>query len=39
LLHNCASDPDKFYLLTSANQITLTFDEISFKIVHLHLSQ
>jgi hypothetical protein len=25
--------------LTSANQIILTFDEISFKIVHLHLSQ
>jgi len=39
LLQNCASDPDKFYLLTSANQIISTFDEISFKIVHLHLSQ
>ncbi len=39
LLQNCASDSTKFYLLTSANQIISTFDDISFKIVKLHLSQ
>jgi hypothetical protein len=39
LLENCASDPTKFYLLTSAAQIISTFDDISFKIVKLHLAQ
>jgi Flp pilus assembly protein TadG len=39
LLKNCASDPTKFYLLTSADQIISTFDDISFKIVKLHLAQ
>jgi Flp pilus assembly protein TadG len=39
LLQNCASDPSKFYLLTSASQIISTFDDISFKIVQLHLSK
>ncbi len=39
LLKNCASDPTKFYLLTSASQIISTFDDISFKIVKLHLAQ
>jgi Flp pilus assembly protein TadG len=39
LLQNCASDPSKFFLLTSASAIISTFDDISFKITHLHLSQ
>src|SRR5665213_55409 len=38
LLQNCASDSSKFFLLTSANQIISTFDDISFKITQLHLS-
>ena len=38
LLQNCASDPNKFFLLTSANQIISTFDSISFKITQLHLA-
>jgi Flp pilus assembly protein TadG len=39
LLENCASDKSKFYLLTSASQIISTFDDISFKIVRLHLAR
>jgi hypothetical protein len=39
LLQNCASDPTKFFLLTSANQIISTFDNISFQITQLHLSK
>jgi Flp pilus assembly protein TadG len=39
LLQNCASDPSKFFLLTSANQIITTFDNISFKITQLHLAK
>ena len=39
LLENCASDSSKFYLLTSASQIITTFDDISFKIVKLHLAK
>ncbi len=39
LLENCASDKSKFYLLTSASQIISTFDDISFKIVRLHLAK
>ena len=39
LLENCASDKSKFYLLTSASQIISTFDDISFKIVKLHLAK
>jgi Flp pilus assembly protein TadG len=38
LLQNCASSPDKYYLLTSAQQIISTFDNISFKITQLHLA-
>jgi Flp pilus assembly protein TadG len=38
LLQNCASDPSKFFLLTTANQIISTFDNISFKITQLHLA-
>ena len=36
LLQGCASSPDKFFLLTSAQQIISTFDNISFKITQLH---
>lgn len=39
LLQNCASSPDKFFLLTSAQQIVSTFDDISFKITKLHLAK
>jgi hypothetical protein len=39
LLQNCASTPDKFFLLTSASQIISTFDNISFKITQLHLAR
>lgn len=39
LLQNCASDPSKFFLLTSASQIITTFDNISFKITQLHLAK
>jgi Flp pilus assembly protein TadG len=39
LLQNCASDPSKFFLLKSASAIVSTFDDISFKITHLHLAQ
>jgi hypothetical protein len=38
LLQNCASDSSKFFLLTSADQIITTFDNISFKITQLHLA-
>jgi Flp pilus assembly protein TadG len=39
LLQNCASAPDKFFLLTSASQIISTFDDISFKMTQLHLAK
>lgn len=39
LLRDCASDPSKFFLLTSADQIISTFDTISFKITQLHISK
>jgi len=39
LLQQCASDPSKFFLLTTANQIISTFDSISFQITQLHLSK
>ena len=39
LLQQCASDPSKFFLLTTANQIVTTFDNISFQITQLHLSK
>jgi Flp pilus assembly protein TadG len=39
LLQNCASDPTKFFLLKSSDAIISTFDDISFKITHLHLAQ
>jgi hypothetical protein len=39
LLQQFASDPSKFFLLTSADQIISTFDTISFKITQLHIAK
>ncbi|MFZ2137742.1 MAG: VWA domain-containing protein, partial [Xanthobacteraceae bacterium] len=39
LLQQCASDPSKFFLLTSANQIVTTFDTIGTSLTMLHLSK
>ena len=39
LLQNCASDPAKFYLLTSADQITATFQTIGTNLTKLRVAQ
>ena len=39
LLQKCASDPTKFFLLKSSNEIISTFDDISFKLTRLHLAK
>ena len=39
LLQNCASDPKKFYHLTSADQITATFQEIGTNLTKLRVAQ
>jgi hypothetical protein len=39
LLRNCASSPDKFFLLTSANQIITTFDKIGSDLTQLRIAQ
>jgi Flp pilus assembly protein TadG len=39
LLQNCASSSDKFYLLTQANQITATFNEIGTNLTKLRLAK
>jgi uncharacterized protein YegL len=39
LLRNCASSTDKFYLLTSATDMIVTFNNIGSELVKLHLSQ
>jgi uncharacterized protein YegL len=39
LLQNCASDPTKFYLLTSADQITATFQTIGTNLTKLRVAQ
>jgi hypothetical protein len=39
LLQNCASDPAKFYLLTSADQITATFKAIGTNLTKLRVAQ
>jgi len=39
LLQNCASSPDKFFLLTSANQVLSTFDQIGTALSKLRLAQ
>jgi Flp pilus assembly protein TadG len=38
LLQNCASDPGKFFLLTSASQIVTTFSQIGTALSNLRLS-
>jgi Flp pilus assembly protein TadG len=38
VLQNCASDPSKFFLLTSATQIVTTFGEIGTALSNLRLS-
>ena len=39
LLQNCASDPNKFFLLTSADAIVTTFNSIGTNLTQLYLSQ
>jgi Flp pilus assembly protein TadG len=39
LLQQCATDPSKFFLLTSANQIVTTFQTIGTSLTKLHLSK
>ena len=39
LLQNCASDSSKFFLLTSANQIVTTFNQIGTNLTRLYLSK
>lgn len=39
LLQNCASDAQKFFLLTSSNQIITTFDTIGTSLQKLHLAK
>ena len=39
LLQQCASDPNKFFLLTSSTQIVATFDTIGTSLTMLHLSK
>jgi len=38
LLQNCASDPSKFFLLTSADQMITTFGQIGTALTRLHLT-
>ena len=39
LLQNCASDPKKFFHLTSADQMTATFQEIGTNLTKLRVAQ
>ncbi len=39
VLQNCASSPDKFYMLTSANQIVAAFNSIGTSLTALHVAQ
>jgi Flp pilus assembly protein TadG len=39
LLQNCASSPEKFYLLTSADQMTATFNTIGTNLTKLRVAQ
>jgi Flp pilus assembly protein TadG len=39
LLKNCASDSNKYFLLTSADQIVTTFNQIGTSLTQLYLSQ
>jgi hypothetical protein len=39
LMKNCASDPSKFFLLTSANQMVSTFNTIGTNLAQLRLAK
>jgi hypothetical protein len=39
MLQNCASDSNKFFLLTSADQIVTTFQQIGTNLTQLYLSK
>ena len=39
LLRNCATDTSKFFLLTSANQIVTTFNQIGTNLSKLHIAK
>ncbi len=39
MLRNCATDPTKFFLLTDANQIVTTFDQIATSLSQLRLAK
>jgi hypothetical protein len=39
LLQNCASDPTKFFLLTSANQMVTTFNQIGTQLSQLRIAR
>src|SRR5262249_12547011 len=39
LLQNCASAPEKFFLLTSSNQIVATFSQIATEIAKLRIAR
>jgi hypothetical protein len=39
VMQNCASDSNKFFMLTSASQMITTFDQIGTELSNLHLSQ
>ena len=39
LLQNCASSPDKFFLLTSADQIVTTFNTIGTNLSRLRVAK
>jgi Flp pilus assembly protein TadG len=39
LLRNCASSPDKFFLLTTANSIVTTFNQIGITLSNLRLAK
>ena len=39
LLQNCASDSSKFFLLTSAGQMTATFNTIGTNLTKLRVAQ
>jgi len=39
VLQNCASSPDKFYMLTSSSQIVTTFNAIGTALSKLRVAQ
>jgi len=39
VLKNCASDPSKFFMLTSSDEIVTTFDQIGSALANIHISK